>query len=113
MTPSFWAKLGVSDRQQGTGLMNEDVLMKHMVNISVGCILATLIMLLPLFGQGLAAVDAVQNEKLSSLEMRVEIHGQTIAAIDSKMNWIIGGIAGIYGTMAVIGFMNMNLLKRK
>lgn len=56
-------------------------------------------------------VNAVQDVLIVQLEARVNRNTVTIAELDSKMNWIIGGIAGIYAAMAIIGFINLSLLK--
>lgn len=86
------------------------------------CILGCVIVASPLSRQSPSASyaspsqdarDAVQDERLKQLDSQVAAQASTISALDSKINWMLGGIAGIYGMMALIGFVNLNLLRGK
>lgn len=58
------------------------------------------------------AHDAVQDERIRSLEKVADTNARIVAALDSKMNYILGGVAGIYGVMAV-GLFSLKVTGRK
>lgn len=89
--------------------------------IIVACILGALIAIWPIVMESIAqfppqqetAIDAVQSEQIRALDRRVTRNATVIDATNDKLNWIEGGIAGIYGLMAVIGAFNLRIIGGK
>jgi len=74
------------------------------------CFFGSIILAWPLFGQSVK--DAVQDEKIQTLEQRVSDHGIAIESLNVKQNYILGGVAGMYALMGIIGVFNAKLIRR-
>lgn len=71
---------------------------------------------LPLFQLGPqqeTVQDAVQNEKLARSEADIARIQSTMAQMDSKINYMLGGVAGIYAIIAIVGVINAMFLRKR
>lgn len=92
------------------------MLQKIIVVIALCLMMGTLVAWpLPLFQEDhrAAVVDAIQDEKLGRNERDIAELRSTVQALDSKINWMLGGIAGIYGVLAIVGAINASILRKK
>jgi len=65
----------------------------------------------PLIGQ--EATDAVQNVKIESLERRVAATEIVVASVNEKQTYILGGVAGMYALVGIIGIFNLRLIAKR
>lgn len=75
------------------------------------CFIGSVVMALPLMTQNVT--DAVQNQKLDELERRITAHDKLLDDIGSKQNYQLGGIAGMYALLGIIGLFNTQLIKKR
>ena len=82
----------------------------------LACMVGTMLMLRPLIIQAFqpqGAIDAVQTEQIRALDMRVSSTERAIDDVNQNVNWILGGIAGMYALLGIIGMVNLKIIARK
>jgi hypothetical protein len=81
--------------------------------LSIACFVGCFITAWPLLAQaGDSITDALQTERISSIGEQVRAHEILIAELNSKVTYSLGGIAGMYALLGVIGLFNMRLIKK-
>ena len=67
---------------------------------------------LPIF-QHADVSDAVQDVLIRQQEQQIQRLQEVVRQMDSKINYMLGGIAGIYGIIAIVGVLNALILKNR
>lgn len=95
------------------GPVHEDQMFTKIIGVIMLCLAMMTVVAwpLPLFQSDV--INAVQDVRIANSEVRIDDLQNTVRAMDSKINYMLGGIAGIYGIIAIVGFLNLQLLKKK
>ena len=105
---------GDSAIRRGSPVTEEDCMLQKVIVVIALCLMLGTLTAWPLsMFQEDSVVDAIQNEKLQRTERDIIELRTTVHALDSKINWMLGGIAGIYGVLAIVGAINASILKKK
>jgi hypothetical protein len=57
--------------------------------------------------------DAVQNEKISTIDKRVGMLEAAVSSVAEKQTYQLGGIAGMYALLGIIGVFNIRVISKK
>lgn len=60
-----------------------------------------------------AAIDAVQTEQIRALDIRLTSAEEDIRNTDTRITYIMGGIAGIYALIGLVGAFNIRVWRNK
>lgn len=82
--------------------------------VTAAAFLGCVAMVLPLLAQsGITATDAVQSEQIQQLDKRLNTLELSQVETNKNVNWMLGGIAGIYALIGIVGIVNIRMIVGK